>query len=141
MADSKLKQAKLKFEKDIKNISKIGHQAEPPHNHQQNDGQSSSVYEIGNMIDQNFGEDESEEYAKLTMSPPGDSFRLEKKVDKPNPRQVQKNNGKVHEVPIVKNLDLGKITGMQEQVLMQEDESESMAHESDLDSQKEKNMA
>ena len=40
------------------------------------------------MIDQNFGEDESEEYAKLTMSPPGDSFRLENKVDKPNPRQV-----------------------------------------------------
>lgn len=54
----------------------------------------------------------SEEYAKLSMSPPGDSYRLEKQINQPMPRQAQKNNQKVHEMPIVKNLDLGKITGM-----------------------------
>ena len=56
--------------------------------------------------------DMSEEYANLSESQPGDSYRIEKEPTKPQPRQAQKNNKKVQDMPIVKNLDLGKITGM-----------------------------
>lgn len=38
------------------------------------------------MNDDDFGEDMSEDYGKLSMSPPGDSFRIDKKIDHPVPR-------------------------------------------------------
>ena len=125
MAESKLLAAKMKFAKDIKNISNIGMEAADVNN---NEHQIASMSDFKNMMnDDDFAEDMSEDYEKLSMSPPGDSFRIEKRIDHPVPRQAQKNNQKVHEMPIIKNLDLGKITGMQEEqeMILQEDDSES----------------
>ena len=122
MAESKLLAAKLKFAKDIKNISNIGAGAADIKDNQE------SMSDFKNMMhDTDFAEDMSEDYGKLSMSPPGDSFRIEKQIDHPMPRQAQKNNKKVHEMPIIKNLDLGKITGMQqaEEIVLQEEDSES----------------
>ena len=125
MAEAKLLAAKMKFAKDIKNISNIGMEAADVNN---NEHQIASMSDFKNMMnDDDFAEDMSEDYEKLSMSPPGDSFRIEKRIDHPVPRQAQKNNQKVHEMPIIKNLDLGKITGMQEEqeMILQEDDSES----------------
>ena len=109
--------------------------------------QMASMSDFKNMMnDEEFGEDMSEEYGKLSMSPPGDSFRIDKHIDHPMPRQAQKNNAKL---PMIKNLDLGKITSMQQQeqheeeeeIMLQEEDSESAMNQSDMDSKQEKNMA